>query len=137
MSCALVACELGVARVDLDDEAVTLLDDASIPRGGPVETGLPLVVDADAAGATVVAVVDRRPPLVVSHDAGATWSEVGAGLPAGVAVAISAEHPDRVLFASRERLFVSTDGGRFWRALALELPGITAVSWCEGAEGNG
>ncbi len=129
MSGALVACALGLAHVDLDDETVVLLDDGELPTRATVDTGLPLVVDADASGSTVIAVVDRRPPLVVSHDTGATWSQAGAGLPAGVAVAISPDHPDRVLFAGDERLFLSEDGGRFWRALAPELPGIEAVAW--------
>ena len=34
-----------------------------------------------------------------------------------------------MLFATAERLHVSRDGGRFWRALAIELPGITAVAF--------
>jgi hypothetical protein len=44
-------------------------------------------------------------------------------------VAVSAENPDHVLFASRDRLYVSTDGGRFWRSLDAELPEIQAVAW--------
>jgi hypothetical protein len=36
-----------------------------------------------------------------------------------------------VLFAGEARLYVSTDGGRFWRALALELPEIEAVAWSD------
>ncbi len=129
MSRALVACALGVALVDLDDESTTLLDDVALPPQPQPETGLPLVLASHANGATIVAVVDRKPPLVISYDAGSTWSEAGGGLPAGVAVAISPEHPDRMIYASEERLFVSEDGGRFWRSLAVELPGITAVVW--------
>ncbi len=90
---------------------------------------LPLVVAAAAHGSTVVAVVDRRPPHMVSHDGGATWREAGAGLRPGVAVAVSPDHPDVVLYATEERLHVSRDGGRFWQALAVELPGITAVAF--------
>jgi hypothetical protein len=96
-----------------------------------VVVDLPLVVAADGAGSTIVAAVDRRPPLVVSHDAGTTWHEAGAGLPLGRAVAVSAEHPDRVLYASENRLFVSLDGGRFWQALTVELADISAVAWVE------
>ncbi len=90
---------------------------------------LPRLVAASAAGATVVAVVDRRPPLVVSYDAGATWTEAGGGLPAGFDVAVDPADPDRVLFAARNRLYLSTDGGRFWRSLAPELPDVEAVTW--------
>jgi hypothetical protein len=74
-----------------------------------------------------VAVVDRRPPLVVSNDGGATWREVGAGLGAGTSVAISPDDPDVVLYATAERLHLSRDGGRFWHALPIELPGITTI----------
>ena len=34
---------------------------------------------------------------------------------------------EKVVFAGEERLFVSRDGGRFWSALSVELPGIAAV----------
>ena len=86
------------------------------------------MVASAAAGSTVVAVVDTKPPIVVSHDAGSTWRESGRGLPAGRAVAISDEDPDVVLYATRNRLYLSRDGGRFWRSLALELPEIEAVA---------
>ena len=90
---------------------------------------LPRVVAAASCGSTVVAVVDRRPPLAVSHDAGRTWRESGGGLPAGAAVAIDEDNPDRILYAARNRLYVSEDGGRFWRALPPELPAIEAVAF--------
>jgi hypothetical protein len=48
-------------------------------------------------------------------------------------VAISPEHPDLVVFATHERLHVSRDGGRFWAALAVELPAITGVAFSEPA----
>jgi hypothetical protein len=89
---------------------------------------LPRVVAAAAGGSTIIAVVDRKPPLLVSHDAGVTWREAGGGLPAGRAVALSDNDPDLVVYASRNRLHVSTNGGVFWRALAVELPEIEAVS---------
>lgn len=87
-----------------------------------------LLVDLDTAGSTVVLVLDRRPPLLVSHDLGATWSERGGGLPKGRGVAVS-DNPDHVLYAARNRLYVSLDGGRFWRAAGVELPEILAVAW--------
>ena len=59
--------------------------------------------------------IDRRPPLVVSNDAGRTWRESGGGLPPGRAVAIGDDDPDLVLYAARNRLYLSEDGGRFWR----------------------
>ena len=124
---ALVRTVDGVFEVDLDEEEVIgLVDDEVKPA--EVELSLPLLVSAAAAGSTVVAVVDRRPPLVISNDAGRTWRESGGGLPPGRAVAIGEDDPDVVLFAARNRLYLSTDGGRFWRALVIELPEIEAVS---------
>jgi hypothetical protein len=118
----------GVFVVDLETE--DLLDlDADVPDADPVRVELPLVVAAAASGSTVVAVVDRRPPLAVSYDAGRTWHESGGGLPAGTAVAIDEDNPDRILYAARNRLYLSADGGRFWRALAPELPAIEAVAF--------
>ena len=118
----------GVVAVDVDEEVVLGEVDAAVDHER-LELELPRVVAASAAGATVVAVVDRRPPLVVSHDAGITWNEAGGGLPPGFDVAVDPLDPDRILFAARNRLHLSTDGGRFWRSLAPELPDVEAVAW--------
>lgn len=129
MSSALVACELGTVEIDLDEDAVVELVDDELAPPSAKGVDLPLVVAAAWRGSTVVAVVDRKPPLVVSHDGGATWRETGAGLPRGVAIAISPDHPDVMLYAADERLHVSRDGGRFWQALSIELPGIVSVAF--------
>jgi hypothetical protein len=131
MTRVLVNCALGAVAVDLEGEEDAELSDEAPKLVPEPEIDLPLLVAAAQHGSTVVAVVDRRPPLVVSADGGLTWRETGAGLPAGVAVAISPDHPDLVVYASEERLHVSRDGGRFWTALAVELPAITAVSFAE------
>ena len=125
---ALVTTTRGTWLVDLEGEALVVAVDEPVARE-PVDVELPLLVDAAAAGSTVVAVVDRRPPLVVSYDAGRTWHESGGGLPKGTAVAIDPGNPDRMLYAARNRLFLSQDGGRFWRALLLELPEITVIAF--------
>jgi hypothetical protein len=126
---ALVQTADGVFEVDLKEELVLGLDaDARLESGGP-EVALPRVVATAASGSTVVAVVDRRPPLAVSYDAGLTWREAGGGLPMGRAVAIDEDNPDVVLYAARNRLYLSTDGARFWRALTPELPEIQSVSF--------
>ena len=118
----------GALAVDVEDELV-LGEVAEPAEQEPVTVDLPRVVAASASGSTVIAVVDRRPPLVVSTDAGATWREAGGGLPAGFAVAVAPDDPDRVVFAARNRLYLSRDGGLFWRSLEPELPDIVAVSW--------
>ena len=126
---ALVETALGVVLVDLETEESLGLDENAQLERVAHELGLPLVVAADGVGSTVIAVVGRRPPLIVSNDAGRTWREAGGGLPPGRGVAIHPDEPDIVLYAARNRLYLSRDGGRFWQALAPELPEIEAVAW--------
>jgi hypothetical protein len=126
---AAVQTEHGVYEVDLEEELVLELDEGARLDVASVETGLPRVVAAVRSGATVIAVVERRPPLAISNDAGSTWREAGGGLPPGRALAIADDDPDLVVYAARNRLYLSRDGGRFWTALALELPEIEAVAW--------
>jgi hypothetical protein len=117
----------GTFAVDLEEEEIIGETEAfDVPR---VSVELPRVVAGAASGATIVAVVDRRPPLAISNDAGSTWREAGGGLPPGFAVAIDDENPDRMLFAARNRLYLSDNGGTFWRALVPELPDIEAVQF--------
>jgi hypothetical protein len=117
----------GTYVVDLEaEEVIGAGDEFESP---PVAVALPRVVAAAATGATIVAVVDRRPPLAISNDAGSTWREAGGGLPAGFAVAIDEHNPDLMLFAGRNRLYLSENGGVFWRALIPELPEIEAVAF--------
>jgi hypothetical protein len=120
----------GVFVVDLETEELLDLQ-AEVPHADRPAVELPRVVAAAAAGSTVVAVVDRRPPLAVSPDAGSTGHESGGGLPAGFAVAIDGDNPDRILYAARNRLYLSEDGGRFWRGLAPELPAIHEVAFLD------
>ena len=125
----LVGTALGVVLVDLETEESLGLDENARLERVAHDLGLPLVVAADGVGSTVIAVVGRRPPFIVSNDAGRTWREAGGGLPPGRAVAIHPDDPDIVLYAARNRLYLSRDGGRFWRSLAPELPEIEAVAW--------
>jgi len=123
---AIAVTRAGTFAVDLETDEVE-------PWDGPLELtpapilNLPRLVAAAAAGSTVVAVIDTKPPLAVSHDAGTTWRESGRGLPPGRAVAVSADDPDVAVYASRNRLFLTRDGGMFWNALAVELPEIEAL----------
>lgn len=125
---ALVRTIEGTFAVDVEDELVLGLSEEEVVPDA-VELELPRLVAATASGAVVIALVDRRPPLLVSGDGGVTWREAGGGLPVGFAVALDPDDPDRALFASRNRLYLSSDGGRFWRSLAPELPDIEAVAW--------
>lgn len=118
----------GTFAVDLETEEVEPWD-GDVDAAPAPELSLPRVVAAAASGSTVVAAVDAKPPLLVSHDAGVTWRESGRGLPPAVAVAADG---DTLVYAARNRLYVSVNGGLFWHALAAELPEIHAVAICTG-----
>jgi hypothetical protein len=122
----LVATVAGSFTVDLETDEVEPWDGDVSPPPSPV-LNLPRVIAAAAAGSTVVAVVDAKPPILVSHDSGSTWRESGRGLPPGRAIAISDDDPDLLVYAGRNLLYVSRNGGVFWTALALELPEIDRV----------
>jgi len=127
---ALAQTASGTFAVDLETDEVDPAEPFA-PADAP-KLNLPRVVATAAVGSTVVAVVDARPPLLVSHDAGMTWQESGRGLPAGRAVAVADDDPDLVVYAARNRLYLSRNGGLFWTALAVELPEISAVAVREG-----
>jgi hypothetical protein len=120
----------GVVLVDVESEE-PLGSGTDLPAAETPQLELPRVVAAAQSGATIVAVVERRPPLAISRDNGSTWTEAGGGLPAGFAVAIAEGDPDRMLYAARNRLYVSANGGVFWRSLPFELPDILAVAWLD------
>jgi hypothetical protein len=109
----------GVFLVDVEAEE-PLGEGQEVPETERPEVSLPRVVATARAGSTVVAVVERRPPLMLSNDGGATWREAGGGLPPGFAVAIA-----------EDRLYVSANGGVFWRSLPFELPDIDSVGWID------
>lgn len=119
----------GVLLVDAEDE--TVVPGGELPEVERPRVDLPRVVATAGSGSTVVAVLERRPPLAVSHDGGTTWREAGGGLPSGFSVAVAEDEPDRMVYAARNRLYVSTDGGVFWRSLAPELPDVLDVAWLD------
>jgi hypothetical protein len=123
---AVVSTSAGAFAVDLDTEDVEPWTGERAPDAPPV-LNLPRLVAAAATGATVFAVIDTKPPIVVSHDAGSTWRESGRGLPPGRAIAVSEDDPDVAVYAGRNRLWVTRDGGVFWTGLAVELPEIDSV----------
>jgi hypothetical protein len=119
-----------VLLLDIEEETV-LGPGESVPEAEIPKVALPRVVTAAQNGATIVAIVDRRPPLAISRDGGATWNEYGGGLLPGFAVSIADDDPDRILYAARNRLYLSVNGGVFWRALLYELPDILTVGWID------
>jgi hypothetical protein len=127
---AAVATVEGVVLVDVENEE-PLGGGTELPSADVPHVDLPRVVAAARAGATIACVVERRPPLAISRDGGATWTEAGGGLPAGFAIAIAEDEPDRMLYAARNRLYLSTNGGVFWRSLPFELPDIEGIAWLD------
>ncbi len=127
---AAVGTVAGVFLVDLEDDSL-LGEGTEVPETERPRIALPRVVTAARSGSTVIAVVERRPPLLLSNDGGSTWREAGGGLPPGFAVAVAETDPDRMLYAGRNRLYVSTDGGLFWRSLPFELPDVQSVAWID------
>jgi photosystem II stability/assembly factor-like uncharacterized protein len=72
---------------------------------------------------------DLRPHIFRTHDGGATWTEIVAGIPAGETVNAVREDPKKkgLLFAGTERaVYVSFDDGGNWQPLRLNM-GVTSV----------
>lgn len=67
---------------------------------------------------------DLRPHIYRTHDGGATWTEVTAGLPINENTNVVREDPERkgLLFAGTERaVHVSFDDGDHWQSLRLNM----------------
>jgi hypothetical protein len=120
-----------VLTIDAEEGVVDIEAGAGLARPPEIAVSLPGVIAAVGAGSTVVALLPRRPPLAISHDAGRTWHESGGGLPRGQAIAIDQDDPDSILFAAQHRVWASHDGGRFWESVAIDLPEIVAVGFRE------
>jgi len=85
----------------------------------------------DAVGAEAAHDRDQGVDLVLAEAAGER--RLGLRRAARVrerrrAVALG-ENPDDILYAGPNRVYVSRDGGVFWRGVALELPEIRDVAW--------
>jgi len=72
---------------------------------------------------TVFAAFSYDARLVISRDAGQTWTPHGSGLPEGLRfIAVDEIEPDRMVVATTTELYTSHDGGQTW-ALSAPLPG--------------
>jgi photosystem II stability/assembly factor-like uncharacterized protein len=68
---------------------------------------------------------ELAPHVLVTHDFGKSWRDVGAGLPGGAVVNVVREDPVRrgLLYAGSETtVHVSFDDGAAWQPLRLNLP---------------
>jgi photosystem II stability/assembly factor-like uncharacterized protein len=71
---------------------------------------------------------DDRPYIFVTHDAGRTWREASAGIPAGSNVNVVREDPVRrgLLYAATETgVYVSFDDAVSWQSLRLNMPVVS------------
>ena len=80
------------------------------------------------AAANTMRIDDGRPHFWRTHDGGATWTEIGAGLPAGAVANAIREDPRQpgLLYAATEtQVWVSFDDGGQWQSLRLNMPAIS------------
>jgi len=76
------------------------------------------------AAVNTIRLDDMRPHIYRTHDGGATWTEIVAGIPNGETVNAVREDPRRkgLLFAGTERaVYVSFDDGASWQPLRLNM----------------
>ncbi len=76
------------------------------------------------AAVNTIRLDDMRPHIYRTHDGGATWTEIVAGIPRGETVNAVREDPKRrgLLFAGTERaVYVSFDDGAHWQSLRLNM----------------
>ncbi len=74
---------------------------------------------------TATAAIDLRPQAFRTHDYGATWTEIGHGLPGDEWLAVVRQDAlkPRLLYAGTQRgVRVSFDDGESWQSLQLGLP---------------
>ena len=90
---------------------------------------------------------DLRPHIYRTHDGGATWTEVTAGLPDNENTNVVREDPERkgLLFAGTERaVHISFDDGDHWQSLRLNMAAssvrdliVKGDDLCVGTHGRG
>ncbi|MGH8157402.1 MAG: WD40/YVTN/BNR-like repeat-containing protein [Rhodanobacter sp.] len=123
--------------VGTDDGLVQLTRDGGKSWHNVTPKGLPAwaqigSLDASAlqAGTAYIAVDNHRqddfnPHAWRTHDYGASWADIAAGLPAGSFVSVVRADPKRagLLYAGTDRgVFVSLDDGTHWQSLQHNLP---------------
>ena len=120
-----------VLTIDAEDGVVEIDAGGRLAPTPEITTSLPGVLSCVGAGSTLVALLGQASGRHLHALAGRTWHESGGGLPRGQAIAIDEDDPDAILFAARNRVWASQDGGRFWESVAIDLPEIVAVSFRE------
>ncbi|HEV8199588.1 MAG TPA: hypothetical protein VGS03_06175 [Candidatus Polarisedimenticolia bacterium] len=127
----------GVVWIGTDNGRVQVTKDEGgswtdvTPRGMADWTKVNFIdLDPEDAGVAYVSadrhrLDDRRPLAWRTKDSGATWTEIGAGLPKDHWVGVVRHDPKRpgLLFAGTNRgVHVSFDDGSHWQPLQLNLP---------------
>jgi photosystem II stability/assembly factor-like uncharacterized protein len=71
---------------------------------------------------------DRTPHVYVTHNAGASWTDISQGLPIespARSVKIDPKNPQLVYVGTDNGLWASFDGGSHWRKLSLNMPAVS------------
>ncbi|MGH9776525.1 MAG: WD40/YVTN/BNR-like repeat-containing protein [Candidatus Acidiferrales bacterium] len=131
--------EKGLIWAGSDDGLVHLTRDGGknwsnvTPKGFPEWAMISLIEPSlHDAGTAFVAVDahkldDYRPYIFVTGDYGKTWKKLGGGIPDTSYVHVVRQDPVRgdLLFAGTETgIYVSFDGGVYWKPLQLNLPRV-------------
>jgi hypothetical protein len=80
------------------------------------------------AAANTLRIDDMRPHFWKTHDGGASWTEISAGIDSGAVANSIREDPRQpgLLYAATEtQVWVSTDDGDSWRSLRLDMPAVS------------
>ncbi|MEO6778223.1 MAG: glycoside hydrolase, partial [Gemmatimonadaceae bacterium] len=80
------------------------------------------------AAANTLRLDDLNPHLWRTHDGGATWKEINAGIAAGAVTNSIREDPRKpgLLYASTDtQVWVSFDDGDHWQSLKLDMPAVS------------
>ncbi len=102
------------------------------PPGVPADGRAEMVSPSPLAPGTAYAAIDRHylgdhtPYAFVTHDFGASWTRIAAGLPQQEARAIRADarNPHLVYLGLENSFWLSYDDGAHWRKPALGLPTV-------------
>ncbi len=123
-----VGTDSGMVQLTRDDGAHWI--NVTPPQLQPWEKVSSISPSALDPGTAYVSIDDQRqdnfhPYLLRTHDYGANWVEIDAGLPAGEPVSVVRADPVRagLLYAgTTDGVFVSFDDGAHWQSLKLNLP---------------
>jgi photosystem II stability/assembly factor-like uncharacterized protein len=115
----------GLIHLTRDGKTWTNVTPHGLPERSSIEAIEASDLDPGTAYATVIAQQDLRPYGFRTHDFGATWQPISAGLPDNAVMRVVRNDPERkgLLYGGTETgAWVSFDDGDHWGSLQLNLP---------------